>query len=123
MAGALLSVGLAAEVWTGLHRVRSVRKSATALGGERPTVEEHCRSLIVESRPSVPERLLIVDDIVTKGRTLLAAATVLRSSFPEAEIRAFALARTLGRRPTLEHLVLPCEGAIEWLRGDACRRP
>jgi adenine/guanine phosphoribosyltransferase-like PRPP-binding protein len=66
---------------------------------------------------------LLVDDFVSKGRTLLAAAATLQEALPEAEVRAFALARTLGYVPGLEHLVVPCEGEILWLDGDAWRTP
>jgi hypothetical protein len=132
LAGELVTAGMGCAVWPGLVRLRRVRKSATAMAGERPTVQEHCASLAVALRKPFPAgidipipgiRLLLVDDIVTKGRTLFAAAGVLRQRFPTAQIRAFALARTLGRVPGLQHLVAPCEGEIRWVAGDTSREP
>jgi Na+/citrate or Na+/malate symporter len=44
----------------------------------------------------MPERILLVDDVITKGRTLIAAATRVHEAFPQAPICAFALLRTMG---------------------------
>jgi hypoxanthine phosphoribosyltransferase len=102
------------------------------MAGERPTVKEHRASFAISPASSFRAgfdsqsprtRLLLVDDIVTKGRTLFAAAGLLRHTFPDAEIRAFALARTMGLVSGLEHLVAPCEGEIRWVAGDTSREP
>jgi hypothetical protein len=128
----LLKCGLGGGLWPAMRRRHAVRKSATAAAGRRPTVFEHRASLaVVAGAPvtrgfgdtRIPRRLLLVDDFVSKGRTLLAAAATLQEALPEAEVRAFALARTLGYVPGLEHLVVPCEGEILWLDGDAWRTP
>ena len=71
----------------------------------------------------IPDRLLLVDDVVTKGRILLAAAARLRELCPASEVRAFALVRTMGLARGIEHLVSPCEGEIRWGDGDARRQP
>jgi hypothetical protein len=128
----LLKCGLGGGLWPAMRRRHAVRKSATAAAGRRPTVFEHRASLtVIAGAPLTrglregrrPRRLLLIDDFVTKGRTLLAAAATLREALPEAEVRAFALARTLGHVPGLEHLVAPCEGEIRWVGGDAQRTP
>jgi hypothetical protein len=61
--------------------------------------------------------------VVTKGRTLLAAASRVHEAFPGAQIRAFALVRTMGFIPGLEQLLDPCKGEIRWKAGDAYRTP
>ena len=68
-------------------------------------------------------KLTLIDDVITRGRTLLAAAGRLREAFPRAEIRAFALLRTLGPSETLRQVLDPCEGEIRWTSGDARRCP
>lgn len=123
LATALQQVGLARTVWVGLSRRHDVRKSATAPKGERPSVWQHYESLQVASATGDHTNLVLVDDIVTKGRTLLAAAMRLREAFPEADVRAFALVRTLGLATQLQRLVEPCHGAIRWAGEDARRHP
>src|SRR5882672_6294044 len=93
---ALLHQGLAAAVWTGLRRQCAVRKSATAPCIGRPTVAEHYDSFVVDSSLRTPKRIALVDDVVTRGRTLLAASMRMHERFPGAQIGAFALVRTLG---------------------------
>jgi hypothetical protein len=59
----------------------------------------------------------------TKGRTLLAAASCVHDAFPCAQIRAFALVRTMGFVPGVQQLLDPCKGEIRWRAGDAYRSP
>jgi hypothetical protein len=123
LARALVQQGLGAAVWPGLRRDSPVRKSATALAGTRPTVEDHYSSLSVTDLPLASAQLLLIDDVVTKGRTLLAAAARLQEAFPHAHIRAFALLRTMSLISEIDSLVQPCVGEIRWRRGDARRSP
>jgi predicted amidophosphoribosyltransferase len=120
---ALKGVGLGRAVWAGLHRRFAVRKSATALTGERPTVQQHYDSFAVARSPTAPERIVLVDDVITKGRTLLAAAARLQDEFPNADIRAFALVRTMGFLSDVDRLLEPCQGVVRWAGGDARREP
>jgi predicted amidophosphoribosyltransferase len=125
LAEAFVAEGLARTAWRGLCRVSAVPKSATAAPGRRPTVRAHYDSLGVVSGCDLPEdvRLLLIDDVVTKGRTLLAAAARLREAFPQARITAFALLRTLGFKDHIEDLLDPCVGRIGWRAGEAHRNP
>ena len=123
LAMALINEGLGATAWTGLRRVRAVRKSATAAPGSRPSVNLHYDSFFIERATMPVERIVLVDDVVTKGRTLLAAATRVHEAFPDAHIRAFALLRTMGLTAGVERLLDPCKGEITWRAGDAHRTP
>jgi pyrimidine operon attenuation protein/uracil phosphoribosyltransferase len=123
LARALAREGLGATVWTGLQRVRPVRKSATADCGKRPTVATHYRSFAIDAGFAPPEECVLIDDVVTKGRTMLAAAARMHDAFPTARIRAFALLRTMGMVAEVERLIEPCQGEIRWRSGDAHRTP
>jgi hypothetical protein len=139
LACCLKEVGLAADVWPILRRGHAVRKSAFAAAGERPTVLEHYASFALDedswSRAPIGTRslarehgaselrLTLVDDVITRGRTLLAAAGRIHAALPGAEVRAFALLRTLGPDETLQQILDPCEGEVRWISGDARRRP
>jgi hypothetical protein len=119
----LVAVGLGREVWPALKRIHAVQKSAFAAPGGRPEVQTHIDSLQVTSGVPPTIKFLLVDDFVTKGRTILAAATVLRTAFPEAQIQAFAVVRTMGLVPDVEKIRWPVEGEIRAGNGDADRDP
>ena len=125
LAAALVREGLGSAAWAGLYRVRAVRKSATSPHGNRPTVLEHYDSFAIERGGGMPRaaQIMLIDDVVTKGRTLMAAATRLKEAYPEARIRAFALLRTMGLIPGVTRLLEPCVGQIRWRGGDAHRAP
>jgi hypothetical protein len=120
---ALVNAGLGRVAWSGLRRIRPVPKSATAARGGRPTVSLHYESFVVERPPALPDRIVLIDDVVTKGRTLLAAASRVREAFPCAQIQAFALVRTMGLNSRIHQLLEPCKGEICWRCGDAHRWP
>ena len=130
LAVALLGVLLAKSVWLGVRRRFPVRKSATALNADRPTTQQHYESLSVQhpsargsSRCSAPQRIVLVDDVITKGRTILATAARLHESFPNAYISAFALVRTMGFIGDVTQFLEPCAGFVRWGGGDARREP
>ena len=126
LAIALRQVGLASRVWLGLCRRYAVTKSATAVTAARPSVQQHYDSLaaILPTLAVRPlHRLVLVDDVITKGRTLLAAAARLHSVLPCAEVRAFALIRTEGFAHRIERIEEPCHGVIRWTGFDAWREP
>ena len=123
LARVLESLGLGMRVWPGLRRAYAVRKSATAPSAARPSVREHYESFAV-ALPALPlPRILLIDDVITKGRTALAAAARLRTVLPDTDIRAFALIRTLGFADHLERLTAWCYGVVHWTGGDARRVP
>jgi hypothetical protein len=123
LATALVNAGLGGAAWSGLRRIHAVHKSATAPPGERPSVKLHYQSFFMEE-PSVPlARIVLIDDVVTKGRTLLAAASCVHDAVPRAQIRAFALVRTMGMVSGIPKLLDPCKGEICWRYGDAYRCP
>jgi len=123
LADALIDKGLGRVAWPGLHRVSSVRKSAYALIGARPSVHRHYDSFSFMKPLWEPQSIVLVDDIVTKGRTLLAAAARIQDALPHARIKAFALMRTRGLGCDVATLLEPCRGEINWSSGDARRNP
>ncbi len=120
----LQNAGLARVVYQGLVREHSVPKSAYAAPGERPGPEVHVRSFTFHGIPGLFERkILLVDDVITKGATLLAAATVVLESPVPLDVRCFALVRTMGLVPDVEKIVDPCVGTITWDGSDVHRWP
>jgi hypothetical protein len=123
LAYALSQVGFALRIWTGLRRRHAVTKSATAPSACRPTVYQHYDSFAVMPPPNPIRRVVLIDDVITKGRTLLAAATRLRVELPLADIRGFALIRTEGFVGRIKHVEESCHGVVRWAWGDARREP
>ncbi len=119
----LVHCGIGADVRELLVRAVPVRKSATAPIGARPSVAAHFASFRIIQTPIEPAvaAFVLVDDVVSRGRTLLAAACRLRERFPQTPICALALMRTLGYVTAIPGLTAPCVGDIRWRRGDAVR--
>ena len=113
IADELVKRGLGAEMVPIVKRIDPVQKSSQAGPGERITMAQHLESLGLEPLLANPKRVTIVDDVVTKGRMFLATATLLAERFPSAELRAFALIRTMGLQPDVEKIVAPCVGVIK----------
>jgi hypothetical protein len=112
--------GFGSEVRVLLERTKAVRKAATAPAGERPTVQEHFDSLRVSPELARPVSILVVDDVITSGTMLLAAVSRVKEVFPLAQVRAFALIRTMSQGP-IEQIYELCTGTIA-RRGERCAR-
>jgi predicted amidophosphoribosyltransferase len=107
-----------------LERAYAVPKSSFARRGERPKPSTHFESLQIASRLAGDfERIIVVDDVVTKGATLLASASRLQERFPHAEIRGFAFLRTKSFTPCGETPLDPFSGVIRYdHRNDEANR-
>lgn len=119
----LVTQGLAAEIRPILRRTEAVPKSAYARPGERPSVQRHYETMAVEADLAAPHKILIVGDFITKGATLLAAASRVSEAFPGCEVKAFALIRTMGLIFEIEKTIDPCVGSVLYESGNATRTP
>ena len=123
IASALARIGLG-KVLPCLTRIKSVPKATSSLPKDRPTPAEHYKSLRVDGSLSKPDEIVLVDDIITRGSTLLGAANLLADAFPQTRIRAFAAMRTISNPSEFDKLYDPCIGTIELREsGDTLRRP
>lgn len=69
-------------------------------------------SIEVERPLFVPDKITIVDDVLTMGRTTFACAELLSAVCPNAEIRIFAMIRTQGLQADIEKIVDPAAGIV-----------
>jgi len=120
LARALVGEGLGGVVLQLLVRRRAVQKRA--LGGRRD-YEEQVTSLGV-TEPFPPDQpIVLVDDIVTSGSTLLGAMLCLQAAFPElSEVRAFAAMRTMSTAAEFTALRDPVRGTIIGRENRMARR-
>jgi predicted amidophosphoribosyltransferase len=124
IATALASAGLGKSVVSCLIRTRAVQKAASSSPSERPTAEQHYESISVQGSLSKPDEILLVDDVVTRGATLMGAANRLSDAFPKCHIRAFVAMRTISNQHEFENVYAPCTGTIDLHEtGDTFRRP
>ena len=116
----LVSQGFGSDTRVLLERCHAVRKAATAPPGERPTVTVHYESLRVVPELEPPESVLVVDDVITSGSMLMASVSRLKDEYPKAQVRAFALIRTMSQG-AIEGIYQLCIGAVT-RHGDWCSR-
>ena len=90
--------------------------------GNRPSYRDHQNSIRIELDVDIGKRILVVDDIVTRGDTLFACVTMLEDAYPEVEVRGFALVRTMGLIPEIENIIDPTEGTITETRLGKLKR-
>jgi len=68
-------------------------------------------------------RVLVVDDVITKGSTALAAASRIAEISPEADVRVFALVRTKGLQPDVDRILDPTTGVVRLVADEGDRQP
>lgn len=117
LATAFVKYGLGEQVSSCLHRTKSIRKSHTSSNKDRPKAQEHYDSMSVQKELSEPTEILLVDDIITRGATLIGAANKLADAFPTANIRVFAIIKTISDSSHFNKIYDPCVGEIT-LRND-----
>jgi adenine/guanine phosphoribosyltransferase-like PRPP-binding protein len=124
IAVAMVGVGIGKIVASCIVRVKPVPKAAFSVPADRPTPLVHYESTVVQGLLSEPDEIVLVDDIVTRGATLLGVANRLADAYPKTFIRAFAAMRTISSPNEFEKEYDPCKGTIELRpQGDTLRRP
>ena len=123
IAKALVRRGLGKSVAECVKLVKPLRKSSKSSPENRPKPSEHYNSVEVEQILSKPVEILLVDDIVTRGATLIGVANKLADVFPNASIRGFAAMRTMTPPSKFVKINDPCIGQIELIDDDAYRDP
>jgi len=114
-------LGMARSALPLLKRSTAVPKSAFQQAADRATLQQHFDSMQVDVLNPSPTHIVLVDDIVTRGTTLLAAASRIAEAYPNAEVRAFAAVRTMSRQD-IDTMESPCVGTIrpqgKWSQRD-----
>lgn len=115
VATAMQSVGLGSAVSPSLVRTFAV--------GTKASAEEHYDSQRVEQKLlTEPEHILLVDDFVTRGATMMASALRLWESYPKAEIAGFAPIRTVSNSKHFRNIFDPVLDAITLYPSGKCHR-
>lgn len=114
--------GFGRDVQTWLKRSTAVRRSSNSPAAERPLVPVHMGSIKAERPFFVPDKITIVDDVLTMGRTSYACAELLQTVCPNSVIRIFAMIRTQGLQEDIEKIVDPDTGSVVGYASGKTRR-
>lgn len=123
IAESLRGEGFGLQVITCLSRRVAVAKAATSNPEGRPKARTHFESIDLEEPLSLPTKITLIDDVVTRGAQLFGAAWKIWSVRPDVEVRAFAVIRTISDVIDFSTLASPCTGRIEWREEECFRRP
>jgi hypothetical protein len=117
LCSSLVTLGVARSVGPLLMRKVAVSKSATAGKGQRPGPEEHYASISIDETErrlfDLGARIVIVDDVVTRGATFLGCFARLRETFPSTDISCFAFVRTMSGAE-IDDMIAPVFGVISY---------
>ena len=91
---ALLAEGIGTEMEALVERTAPVpQSSASSSAAGRADPKLHAATLHVKPRLASPKRITLVDDVVTRGSTLIACGSLVLAQFTGVELQAFAVAR------------------------------
>jgi len=122
LAKALESKGLG-KVIACVKQKNAIPKSATSRPEDRATAQQHYDSLVIEGVVPAMKRIVLIDDVVTRGATAIGVASRLKDAYPDADIRLFAAVRTMSNAKEFKEFVEPCiNGTIRLLQNGQTRR-
>lgn len=122
---AIVAQGLACEMSPLLERVLAVPKSALAKSGaERASPDQHFQSTAVQAALQLfrGRTLVLVDDVITRGSTMIGMHARLQEAFSSAEVKCFAALRSMGPKE-IESVYEPVQGVIRFVNNHLHREP
>ena len=108
----LMKCGLGKRVAAWLERTEPIPKAATSVSTDRPTALMNYQTLRVRRELDTPEKVALIDDVVTAGATMLGSANRLAEAYPGVPIRGFAAARTKTGASDFTSTIEPVVGTI-----------
>lgn len=120
---ALREVGLVGEVLELAVRMSALPKSAVSLPGNRSKAIDHFNTVQVTKKLIAPSSILLVDDVITRGATMLGIAGRVMEAYPGIPVLGFAAMRALSHPHPFERLVDPCRGRVTLSGDQTFRRP
>lgn len=97
-----------------LRRITPIRKSSLQTSGNRPSVKEHYDTLSVDITIMPTKKIILVDDVLTRGSVSVACVHKMEESYPDADIYVFALLRTKSFVADIEKVINPSVNKINY---------
>jgi len=121
---ALIKNGLGKASESCLERIKAVsRSSGQRIGANRPKAFQHFESMNVKKLLFEPKEIILVDDVITRGATVLGGVNRLAEAFPSSKIRAFAMMRVMSDPDDFSDVEDPCVGIVTMIGEDTSRVP
>jgi predicted amidophosphoribosyltransferase len=118
----LVEFGLGKDVQVILERTKAVPKAAFQKNpDDRPTIPQHYASMRIQSDIPAPSSIILVDDVITSGAMSIASASRIKDAFPDSNVQAFALIRTMSGIE-VDDLINICFGTIKMRSADRSSR-
>lgn len=120
----LLEHGLGTDIHRLLKRVRSLHPAHLSAPGGRADIPEQVASLSLEADvlTQPKDTIVLVDDIVTSGTTLLACREVIWRGYPDHNVDAFAVMRSMSDQ-VIEEVLAPAHCHVTRIGDRGRRRP
>lgn len=123
IAKALAKQGLG-NLYPCLERVQSVSKSSYSKSSERPKAIDHFNTIKFVPQIHQPKEIILIDDVITRGSTMIGCANVLRKQFPNVSVKGFAVIRTISQPENFNAINESCVGNIALrANGETQRTP
>jgi|SRR3989344_2877201 len=106
-----------------VKRKIAIAKAATAKSEERPTPKQHYESLEIIPTNATMKKIVLIDDVITRGATAIGVASRLKEVYPDADIKHFAVVRTISKPENFVKFNQPCIGKITIRDGQPHRNP
>lgn len=114
----LMKRRLGGESFPLVERAIRMRKSSLCAPDDRPSAKEHYDSFQIRSGQFLAsDRILLVDDVITRGATLMGAARCVRDAYPSVPVTCFALARAVSSGE-IDRMWAPRKGKIRYLPNE-----
>ncbi len=121
LANSLKEAGLVGEVAPIAERTRALPKSAFSQASARSKAADHYDSVKVTRTLTGATSILLVDDVITRGATLLGICARVMEAYPGLPIFGFAAMRAVSPPDKFERIFDPQRGKVT-LRGDQTYR-
>lgn len=119
----LVENGLGESVADCLYRSYAIPKSSGQFHAEtRNTVQTHQDSLGIRPQLITEPTIIVVDDILTLGRTSMASVLQLKEAYPDKEIKVFCAIRTRGWK-NLEKIIDISHGHMQMAANGGVQLP